>query len=59
MGYNYFGGLGIVEKAVKTVTNSEKAKHSFVDALLTHCSKPVRFDNSQQKVLPFLFEDFL
>ena len=36
-----------------------KAKHSFVDACITHCPKPVRFNNSQQKVLPFLFKDFL
>ena len=40
----------------KTVKNSKKAKHSFVDACITHCPKPVRFNNSQQKVLP-LFSD--
>ena len=27
--------------------------------LALHCPKPVRFNNSQQKVLPFLFKDFL
>ena len=26
---------------------------------ITHYPKPVRFNNSQQKVLPFLFKDFL
>ena len=40
----------------KTVKNSKKAKHSFVHASITHCPKPVRFNNSQQKVLP-LFSD--
>ena len=62
MGYNSFGGLGLVEKVIyfrKKVKNSKKAKHSFVDACITHCPKPVRFNNSQQKVLPFLFKDFL
>ena len=29
----------------KTITNSKKAKHSFVDAYITHCPKPVRFNN--------------
>ena len=43
----------------KTVKNSKKAKHSLVDACITHCPKPDRFNNSQQKVLPFLFKDFL
>ena len=51
------GVLGLVEK--KKIQNSKKAKHSFVDACITHCPKPVRFNNSQQKVLPFLFKDFL
>ena len=40
MGYNWFGGLGLVEKAVyflKQEKNSKKAKHSFVDACITHC----------------------
>jgi len=62
MGYNFFGGLGLVEKAVyflKQLKNSKKAKHSLVDACIAHCSKPVRFNNSQQKVLQFLFKDFL
>ena len=43
----------------KTVNNSKKAKHSFVDACITRYPKPVRFNNSQQKVLSFLFKDFL
>ena len=43
----------------KTVKNSKKAKHSFVDASITYYPKPIRFNNSQQKVLPFLFKDFL
>ena len=47
MGYNCFGGLGL-----KTVKNSKKAKDSFVDACITHCPNPFRFNNSQQKVLP-------
>ena len=62
MGYNCFGGLGLVEKSrlfSKTVKNSKTAKHSLVDAFITHCPKPVQFNNSQQKVLPFLFKDFL
>ena len=62
MGYNCFGGLGLVEKAVyflKQLKNSKKATHSFVDACIAHCLKPVRFNNSQQKGLPFLFKDFL
>ena len=62
MGYNCFGGLGLVEKVIyfrKKVKNSKKAQHSFVDACITHCPKPVRFNNSQQKVLPFLFKEFL
>ena len=42
----------------KTVKNSKKAKHSFVDAFITHCPKPLRFNNSQQKVLPFCFKTF-
>ena len=37
----------------------EKAKHSFVGACITHFPKPVRFNNSQQKVLPILLQDFL
>ena len=43
----------------KNVKNSKKAKHSFVDTSITLCPKPVRFNNSQQKVLPFSFKDFL
>ena len=37
----------------------QMAKHSFVGACITHYPKPVRFNNSQQKVLPFLLKDFL
>ena len=63
MGNNCLGELGLVEKTVyfltNIATNLKKAKHSFVDTCITHCPKPVRFKNSQQKVLPFLFEDFL
>ena len=43
----------------KTLENSLKAKHSFVDACIKHCPKPVLFNNSQQKVLQFLFKNFL
>ena len=58
MGYNCFGGLGLVEKAVYFLKQLkiQEAKHSFLDACITHCPKPVRFNyNAQQKVLPFLF----
>ena len=37
----------------------EKAKHSFIGSCIKHYHKPVRFNNSQQKVLPFLLKDFL
>ena len=37
----------------------EKAKHSFIGSCIKHYLKPVRFNNSQQKVLPFLLKDFL
>ena len=62
MGYDCFGGLGLVEKAVyflKQYKIQKRAKQSLVDACITHCPKLVRFNNSQQKVLPFLFKDFL
>ena len=52
-------GTGSNRLFSKIVTNSKKAKHSFVDACFTHCPKPGRLNNSQQKVLPFLFKDFL
>ena len=62
MGNNCFGGVGLVKKAVyflKQLKNSKKAKHSLVDACFTHCPEPVPFNSSEQKVLPFLFKDFL
>ena len=42
----------------KTKKNSKKAKHSFVDAYITHCPKLIRFNNSQQTMLPFLLKTF-
>ena len=43
----------------KLFTNSKVAKHSFVDAYIKYCPIPVWFNNSLQKVLPFLLEDCL
>ena len=44
-------GTSLKNRFSKTVKNSKKAKHSSVDACITHCPKPARFNNSQQKVL--------
>ena len=43
----------------KLFPNSKVAKHSFVDAYIKYRLILVWFNNSQQKVLPFLLEDVL